>query len=314
MLRAAMAVKESHGGMGQLLAAHLNHGLRAEDSDTDAEWLENLCRSLGIPLEIGKSDVAAVAKCQGDGVEAAARAVRYDFLRQTAESHGARFVAVAHTADDQVETVLHRILRGTGIAGLRGIPSIRRLSNSVSLVRPLFAVRRCEVLQYLEAIGQDYRVDSSNADLRFTRNRLRHELLPALRAYYNADIDASLLRLAEQAAQTQQLISGIAAKLASDCVQFGGDSSRELRAGRRTHRIQIDCSLLKDQPQLIVRELCIAAWAEAGWPQQSMGFDQWQQLAELIAGENSHRAINLPGDILARRRASNLILEVGGLP
>jgi tRNA(Ile)-lysidine synthase len=272
-----------------------------------------LCQRLEVPLEVGKADVAAIAKRQGDGLEAAARAARYDFLLRTAEKLGARFVAVAHTADDQIETVLHRILRGTGIDGLRGIPAVRPLSPSVSLVRPLLGVRRVDVLDYLTRIGQDYRTDLSNADLRWTRNRLRHKLLPAMRKYYRGDIDAALLRLSSQAGESQRIIAETARQLAPDCVQHE-PSGPQLSGSARTCRIRIHCRPLADQTALIVREVCKAAWQDAGWPQQAMGYDQWQQLAVLIGGNFPPSSLNLPGNVRALLADGDLVLERGGLP
>ena len=206
MLRAAVTAKRRAGGAGRLFVAHLNHGLRP-DAAEDAAWLEALCRRLGLPIESAKTDVSQLAADQGDGLEAAARAARYDFLTQTAERLGARFVAVAHTADDQVETILHRLIRGTGLAGLAGMPRRRSLSPTVLLVRPLLAARRQDVLAYMQHIGQHFRHDTTNIDPRFTRNRLRHQLLPRLRSEFNIDVDAALVRLAEQAAESQQLIA-----------------------------------------------------------------------------------------------------------
>ena len=101
---------------------------------------------------------------RGDGWEAAARAARYRFLRETAEKSGRDYVAVAHTVNDQVETVVHRVLRGTGLDGLAGIPRHRPLSPRVTLVRPLLSVNRLEILQYLADIGQDFRTDETNSD------------------------------------------------------------------------------------------------------------------------------------------------------
>jgi tRNA(Ile)-lysidine synthase len=314
MMCAAAALKHRCGGTGRLFVAHLNHALRGVDSDADAEWLRVVCKRLEIPLEIGNADVATIAERQGNGLEAAARTARYDFLQVAAERLGTRFVAVGHTADDQIETVLHRILRGTGITGLRGIPASRPLSPCVALIRPLLAVRRCEVLDYLAAIGQDFRTDASNADPSWTRNRLRNELLPALRDYYNADVDTALLRLAAQAGETQAFIAGIAAQFLSEgaTIEFGPPpAANESRLARC---IRIDGRRLTDQSAFIVREVCKAAWQVAGWPQQAMGFDQWQQLAELIGGEINARAVNLPGGVRAHLEGGDLILQLSGLP
>jgi tRNA(Ile)-lysidine synthase len=313
MLRAGLAIKHRCGGQGRLFVAHLNHGLRGQASADDTEWLKILCHRLGVPLEIGKADVAAVASEQGDGLEAAARTARYEFLQQTAERLGARFLAVAHTADDQIETVLHRLLRGTGIDGLRGIPVFRALAPSVTLTRPLLGIRRRDVLNYLAEIGQDYRTDASNADLRWTRNRLRHELLPAIREYYQGEVDDALLRLSVQAGETQAFISTLAAPLAGECVTFEYSPSQH-EAHQQVCRIRIRCEKLADQPSLIVREVCKQAWQHSGWPRQAMGFDQWQLLASIVSNESHPSIVNLPGNIRASRDGLEFVLERRGLP
>jgi tRNA(Ile)-lysidine synthase len=313
MLRAAFAIKNRGGGRGQLFAAHLDHGLRGAASAGDAEWLKILCGRLKIPLEIGKADVAAIADLQGDGLEAAARTARYEFLQRTAEKLGARFVAVAHTADDQIETVLHRILRGTGIDGLRGIPTIRPLSPAVTLVRPLLAVRRRDVLDYLTSIGQDFRTDASNADFRMTRNRLRYELLPAIRSHYPGDFDAALLRLSARAADAQQVITAIVDELKNGSVTFEGEPA-QAASQRSIRRIRVACGQLVGQPPLILREVCKAAWQDSGWPRQAMGYEQWHLLASLVAGSNVSFPINLPGKVRAWRDGGDVILERSGLP
>ena len=306
MLRATLAVKHQCRGRGRLFVAHLNHGWRAADADADQHWLESLCRRLDVPLETGRIDVQALAAADHDGLEAAARNARYEFLARTAEKLGARFVAVAHTADDQVETVLHRILRGTGLAGLAGMRFSRPLAPSVALVRPLLSVRRPEVLEYLDAIGQDYRVDRTNIDTRWTRNRLRHELLPLLRERYNARVDDALLRLAAQADQSQQVVAELAERLARECLvveaapQPGGD--------RRAIRLQLDCRPLQAIPPLLAREVCKIAWRGANWPMQAMGYEAWQQLAELIQ-KRPGDAANLPGNVRARRENDWLVLR-----
>jgi tRNA(Ile)-lysidine synthase len=296
MLRAMATLKKENGGRGQLRIAHLNHGMRATAADADETWLRLLCEQLKLPLEIERIDVAALAAKQGDGWEAAARVARYDFLRSAAERIGARFVATAHTADDQVETVLHRILRGTGIDGLAGMPQSRPLSASVALVRPMLTLNRREVLDYLAAIKQDYRTDASNENTQWTRNRLRHELLPQLRERYNSQVDAALMRLAQQAGEAQQVIVELAAKLAEDCVVAD------------FVRAQIDCSKLEGRPPIVIREVFKLAWRQARWPEQSMGFDEWRQLAALASGAGS-QPLNLPGNIRARRDGRIVVLE-----
>lgn len=316
LLRATIGLKNAAAGAGRLFVAHLDHGLRGDESAADAKWLAELCESMALPCELGTADVRSIADSQGDGWEAAARSARSEFLLSTAERLGARFVATAHTADDQVETVVHRIIRGTGIAGLAGIPTRRALSPSVTLVRPMLQVRRDQVVEYLAAIGQDYRIDSSNDDSRFTRNRLRHELLPLLRDDFNSDVDAALTRLATQAAEIQTVLSGFADELAGRVVEFECQSVAKVSAlplSTVAQRLKVDCSQLLLQPAIVVREVFKSAWREAGWPLQAMGFDEWQLLALLAKEPSRHGALNLPGNIIARWDDDLLMLERRGL-
>jgi tRNA(Ile)-lysidine synthase len=307
MLRAILAIKADCGGKGRLFVAHFNHAARGADADADQDWLESLCRQLNLPFEAARVGPAAI-ESHGDGWEAAARYARYDFLLRTAERLGARFVAVAHTVDDQVETVLHRILRGTGLAGLGGIRFSRPLSSSVALVRPLLRIKRREVLAYLADISQDYRLDPTNRDTRWTRNRLRHELLPLLRESYNSAVDEALLRLAVQADEAEEVVAGVAEQLAGDCAAI--ERGPHQPTGSKALRVRLDCRRLSGAPMLVVREVCRAAWRDAGWPMQSMGFDEWQAIAELVQRQR-HTPINLPGGVRAWREDEVVVFDAG---
>ena len=208
LLRAMTALKT--GGVGRICAAHLNHQLRPA-ADEDERFVVELCRRLGVRCEVGRAAVDQLAARSGDGVEAAARTARYHFLEETAGRLGARFVATAHTADDQAETILHRILRGTGIRGLAGMPRSRPLGHA-TLIRPLLEVRREEMRAYLDALAQPYRHDPSNADLRFTRNRIRHQTMPQLRRQFNAGLTEALLRLGTLAGEAQAVADELVAE------------------------------------------------------------------------------------------------------
>lgn len=300
LLRAMAAIKAKNGGGGALVVAHLDHQLR-EEAKADSAWLATLCCESGLPLELGSADVASLSTTDGEGLEAAARNARYEFLLRTAERRGARYVATAHTADDQTETILHRIVRGTGLAGLAGIPNRRSLSESVRLVRPILSMTRPDVLSYLAALGQDYRTDASNLDVRFTRNRVRHQLLPQLRSSFNPDVDTALRRLAAQAGETQEAIESLAARLAAECVVAGPHQSAQEHG-----EVRITCVPLCDQPKVLIREVCKLAWRQAGWPMQAMGFTEWEVLAVMVIGPRRHA--NLPGNVRALRQGDHLVL------
>src|SRR5207244_5164116 len=138
----------------------------------DALFVKDRAGSLGLALGRGEADVSAAAA--GESLEATARRLRYAWLADVAAEVGAGWVATGHTADDQAETVLHRLLRGTGLQGLRGIAPRRELAPGVGLVRPLLRTTRAEVIAYLQELDQPFRLDSTNSDLSRMRNRIRH--------------------------------------------------------------------------------------------------------------------------------------------
>jgi tRNA(Ile)-lysidine synthase len=272
--------------------AHLDHALRPESAE-DAAWVAAQAAALGIGCVVARVDVRGAAA--GRGVEEVGRRLRYEFLARVAEQVGAGFVATAHTADDQAETVLFNALRGTGLRGLRGIPARRRLSKGVAIVRPLLGVTRREVEEHLAALGQAFLTDLSNRDAAYTRNRLRNDLMPRLREGVNPRLDESLRRLAGQAEEVAEFLTRCA--------------RRELRAAAvemTEEVIRLRCDRLRTRPRVLVREVIALAWRRAGWPRQAMGFAHWDALAG-IAIDGGRRT--LPGGTDARRRRGELVLR-----
>ena len=152
----------------ELAAAHLNHCLRGSESDRDEDFVRALCARLGVPLTVERADVRAHAAAQGCGIEEAARSLRYAFLERAADAVGADWIATAHTADDNLETVLFHLTRGTGTRGMAGIPPRRG-----RIIRPLLGATRTEIEAYLAGKGEPYVTDSSNLTDAHTRNRIR---------------------------------------------------------------------------------------------------------------------------------------------
>jgi tRNA(Ile)-lysidine synthase len=288
-----VAVREP--GAGRLCAAHLNHQLRPE-ADGDEQFVVELCQSLSIPCEVGRVDVAGLAAETGDGLEAAARKARYTFLKTTAAKLGARFVVTAHTADDQAETILHRIIRGTGMRGLSGMARTRPIGHA-TLIRPLLGIHRKELEAYLRAVGQTFRCDESNKNLRFTRNRLRNETMPYLRDRFNPGVTDALLRLGSLAKESQALIDANVDELFRQSVQLPN-----------TNEAHIRLPPISDRPQYLVRELLMAVWRQQGWALQAMGHQKWDELCEMVRFPSLPRRI-LPGNISAEIHGDSLILQ-----
>ncbi len=298
LLRLLRHFKSGQGGAGKLMALHVNHQLRGTESTADAHWCQQQCKALAIPLEVLTCDTSLYKSETGEGIEAAARTQRYQLLTSAAEQSGVRYLATAHTRDDQVETVLFRVLRGTGLRGLAGIPPTRALTPTVTLVRPLLNSSRSMVIRYLADLRQEFRTDSTNVDRQFTRNRLRHELLPQVREQYNSDLDGALVRLASQSAESQQVVESLARRLLDAAACPAKPQAMVLR-----------CQDFSGQHPLVICEALRIAWREAGLAEQAMTYEWWNQLAEMVLRPHEGMVVNLPGNIRASIADERLVLQ-----
>lgn len=282
----------------RLIVAHFNHQLRAEAADRDEAFVRTLANSLDLACHIGRGAVRDQAASDGDGIEAAARAQRYAFLEATAGEVGARYVATAHTADDQAETILQRIVRGTGIAGLAGIPRVRPLNPACSLVRPVLAFRRQELRAWLAEMGQTFCEDDSNFDRSFTRNRLRLDLLPQLAREYNPQVIDALAHLGTLAGEAQAEIDTLVEQRLPNVLLVA-----------TPERVVLHGPCLASDSEYLVRETFIRVWQQQRWPLQGMTFVHWQQLADMCRGERIKK-ITLPGGIVAQREGERIHLDL----
>jgi tRNA(Ile)-lysidine synthase len=203
-LHAANTTPRESLGVG-LTAAHVDHGIRpAEESAADHQFVEALCARLDIPLHFHRINVPARASQNGETMEEAARAVRYDFFHSLIASGQADAILTAHTLDDQAETVLMKFLRGAWTEGLSAIHPVVTVPghHSGKILRPFLNTRRADIETFLQKSHQPWREDSTNTDTAYTRNRVRHELLPQLRSY-NPNLDQALANLAELAREEE---------------------------------------------------------------------------------------------------------------
>jgi tRNA(Ile)-lysidine synthase len=302
LLRALLELRHAQPGE-RLILAHLNHRIRGAESDADAVFVHELHEKLAraaprLELRCEGFNVAEAARMGRGNLEAVARRLRYRWLANVAEEAGVRWVATGHTSDDQAETVLHRLLRGSGLQGLRGIAACRPLTPRVTLIRPMLGASRTDVLAYLEDKRQDYREDSSNRNLQFTRNRLRHELLPLL-ARYNPSIVAVLCRLAEQAGDAYRAVQAQAQALLAE--------AERPRAGPL---LVFDRNVLAAAPRRLVREMFRLAWAREGWATGGMNFAAWERIADVVLGKAL--GVDLPGGLHVRCR--DRVVQLGAPP
>jgi tRNA(Ile)-lysidine synthase len=277
-------------GLAPLAVGHVNHGLRGAESDADAAFVQGLADQWSLPAHVERAEVSP-----GRNVEATARRARYECLAQVAQALGLRSIVTAHTADDQAETVLLRLLRGTGVAGLAGIPPARRLGGLL-VVRPFLRLRRADVRHYLDQVGQTYRHDRSNADRRFTRNRVRHELMPLLARDYNPRLVDHLGRLGRLAAEAEREAAERVRRLLAEAELPPAGALRVFESAR-----------LRRADRGVLRRFWRAVWRREGWPAGEMRFAHWDRLAALASTESA--TIDLPGGVRARRLAR--VVRVG---
>lgn len=279
----------------QITIAHFNHCLRGEESNLDERFVRELGESLGIPVEVKSAAIRESAEREKANLEEYARRVRYEFLAEVAYLANAKWIATGHTGDDQAETLLHRLIRGTGLQGLRGVARCRELKPGVLLVRPMLDVSRNEILAFLTERSQRFREDSSNLDPRFTRNRIRHELLPLLKSF-NPQIVRVLSRLAEQAEAEFAERELDSADLLGRC--------RLPSAGKLTI---LETSPLLEVTPARIREMLRHLWYLEGWPRRYLTRDHWESMAEIVRGNG--RAIDLPDGIRLDRKGG--VVRVG---
>lgn len=265
-------------------AFHLNHCLRGTESERDEAFCRALCAQLGVELMVERVDVAAAAREQGTGVEETARRIRYAWLQDAAQ--GVK-IATAHTADDNLETVLFHLVRGTGSKGLAGIPPVRG-----QIIRPLLRVERAQIEEYLATIGQDYVNDSTNADDAYTRNRIRHTVVPALREIQPTAAQAAA-RLGDLLRQDEDCLDGLAQECLAQAAQ--PDGAWDIAPLRQVH------------PAVRARALR-RLLAQSGMPLRDLTAQHIFALEQLLDSQKPSACCALPHGFIARREYSALRL------
>jgi tRNA(Ile)-lysidine synthase len=291
-----------------LHAAHLHHGLRGEEADADLEFARALAQKLDIPFHDAHVETAAEAKAHGESIEEAARRLRYAWF-QKLMSEGMPHavvdaVATAHTLDDQAETVLAKFLRGAWTEGLSGIhPKLETLEGG-KIIRPFLNTKRAEIECWLRERNQPWREDSTNRHLTFTRNRIRHELLPQLEGW-NPRLREHLARMAELARDEESAWQIELARLAPQLILTG----RPVRGGGRaaSQDLAIDAIRLAELPVALQRRLLRQAADQCGI---SIDFPATESLRQLALNGRASQKLELAGGLHVERTHRELRLTV----
>jgi tRNA(Ile)-lysidine synthase len=290
------------GELGVVLSvAHFHHQIRGAEADADKQFVEELAASLQLEFYCGSGNVPAHAAAEKISLEAAARDLRHQWFADLISHGKADKIATAHTLDDQAETVLMRILRGTGARGLAGIAPAQKAKH---LVRPLLATSRTEIEAYLKKLRQPWRQDASNLDTRHTRNRVRHTLLPLLEREFNPAIRQTLADLADLAQAEDEYWNGELSSLLPRLVHEGKPSrSGRSSSGESKNVLGLDLSALQRLPLALRRQAIYETAKRLG---VSLEFKHVQQLTTLAEREKPGKKMALPDGLLANRTAREI--------
>lgn len=274
-----------------LFAVHVHHGLRGEEADRDAAWVKEFCRGLGIGCKVVYYDVKKYAALHGMSVEEAGRVLRYEAFEQEAAESNADRIAVAHHGDDNAETILHNLFRGSGLKGLGGIVPVRE-----KIVRPLLNIRRSEILSYLEQQQQTYCQDSTNDCNEYTRNKLRNEIIPLIVQEVNYRSVENILHAGGLISQADIYLE----KMAESLLKQHGN--------RETARIGLSVSVLKSQDPIIQSYLILRMMKEICGSGKDITARHIEQVQELIKKPVGRR-MDLPYGLSARRTYEDLWID-----
>lgn len=266
-----------------LIVAHLDHALRKESSE-EAAFVAKIAKELTVPFVHERVDVRQVAEDAGESVEEAARNVRYGFLMEQARQHHAQAVAVAHHADDQVETVLMHFLRGAAMSGLSGMPYrhvIPLFDPNIPLVRPLLGIWRSEIESFLDQIGIIPCIDESNADTTFFRNRLRHVLIPTLETY-NPQFRAVLLRMADVLGEEDAILDELTQAAWGRCL-----------VSKTEERVVLQTAEFKQLPKALQRRVLRVAISLLRPDLRDVGYDAIERGLEFVDAPPENKEIDL---------------------
>ena len=284
----------------RFIVAHLNHKLRSQASDADARWVSKFSRQLGYQF-IGRSvDVKRLSERTGDNLEQAARRARYAFLTKTATSHKAKLILTAHTLDDQAETVLLNLLRGSGTDGLAGMEPVRKMDSKsdLTVARPLLGwAKRSDTENYCRARGIDFRVDEMNADEAFARVRVRAQLLPLLKTF-NPKAEEAISRAAEILREDNSALEAAAGRL----IEYSGGTPSTSNQKQATIRADL---LRIAQPAL--RRRALRQWLSLNRGDlRRLERAHISAIEKLLFSPKSGRLIELPGGGVVTRKAGCL--------
>jgi tRNA(Ile)-lysidine synthase len=286
-----------------LCVAHLDHKLR-KTSAQDARWVAELSKKLGYECVVGRSKVAELARENNDNLEQAARQARYAFLERTAKRKSAKYILTAHTMDDQAETVLLRLMRGSAGTGLGGMEALRALGNgAIQLVRPLLWARRVDTENYCRLRKSAYLTDEMNNDLGLSRVRVRQQLLPLMQSFNNRIVEA-ISRTAAQLREDGAVLVSDSDALLQQATIAGKDGADE------TKTPVLDVKVLANEPPALRRRALRQWLARARGSTRRLEMVHLLAVEKLLEGSAGGKTVELPGGGRVRRSRNRLEFQI----
>jgi len=284
------------------VCAHINHQLRGAEADADEEFVIAQAHSLSLPIETRRIDVRGFAHENKLSIETAARQLRLESLLDIAKADNCNCIATGHQKNDNAETILQRLARGTGFRGLGGIWPKRLFADDIKFVRPLLCVSRDEILQYLNKRSLKWRVDHTNYHCTYRRNFIRHRLMPALQQDCNNSIVEQLFSLSQSARRFYDLVCEATEKVWSKLADCSGDE------------LKLDLEIFSNQPEPAKIELIRKSLTSLGSKERGLTRRHYEKILQLAKQNVSDRKVELPNRFTARHEYGNLIFARPQMP
>ena len=297
LLHAMCALKADGVLDGKLICAHINHQLRGTEAEADEDFVIAQARNLKLAITTSRVDVRGFARRNKLSIETAARKLRLESLLDIAKTNNCNQIATAHQKDDNAETVLQRLVRGTGFRGLGGIWPVRVFAGGIHFVRPLLSVRRAEIVEYLKKRNLKWRIDKTNENCKYRRNYIRHRLIPVLQQQCSDSIVEQLSKLAQSARKFHSMVCNSAEKIWPALAEFGDDS------------LKLDLKIFQLEPEPVKVELVRRSLTRLGSGERDLTHRHYEKILQLAEQNVSNSKITLPNRFVVCREYGNLVFE-----
>jgi len=275
----------------RLSVAHINHLLRGSDSDADEAFVIARAAEFGLPVKTRRVDLRRHSIENKISIETAARNLRIEMLCRIARENDCGCIATAHQKNDNAETVIHRLMRGTSFRGLAGIWPKKQFTNGIYFIRPLLEIERNDIENYLRANSLDWRLDKSNYDLSYTRNRIRHQLLSVMEKSGEKPLTDQLTKLAHNSYKLSGKVSNEIQRIWPSCAIGNADSGH----------VELDLKVLLSRPKLIQAELIRRALISIGSGERNLTAGHYYRVLSLAESGRTGRKIELPCRFIVRK-------------